>query len=165
MTGDGTDTEGGGDGTDGGDGPEYGTNFRKNPEEYEVGRGSEGVFKVQPYKDELLPLWSYADEKAAEESADAILDAFYGYLDKGDFVGADMARKYLRMGYTRSMRYAKYPGGKKYDEDGDEREPNEWADEEKHRAAVVFEDAWREAREDERYQQMRERHEQSHADG
>jgi hypothetical protein len=139
------------------DGPEYDTDFRKNPEEYEVGRGCEGVFKIQPYKDELLPLWSYADEDAAEESADALLKAFYDYLDEDDFVGADMARKYLRMGYTRAMRYAKYPGGNKY-EDGEEREPEEWADSEKRRAAVVFEKAWKEARENEEYGRIREEH-------
>ena len=139
------------------DDPEYDTDFRKNPEEYEVGRGCEGVFRIQPYKDELLPLWSYADEDAAEESADALLEAFYDYLDEDDFVGADMARKYLRMGYTRAMRYAKYPGGKKY-KDGEEREPEEWADSEKRRAAVVFEEAWREARENEEYRRMREEH-------
>jgi hypothetical protein len=141
------------------DEPEYDVNFRENPEKYEVGRGCEGVFKIQPYKDELLALWSYADEEAAEESADALLGAFYEYLGDGDFVGADMARKYLRMGYTRSMRYAKYPGGKKYDEDGNEREPTEWADEEKRRAAVVFKKAWDEARENERYRSMRKEHE------
>jgi hypothetical protein len=139
------------------DDPEYDTDFRKNPEEYEVGRGCEGVFKIQPYKDELLPLWSYADEDAAEESADALLEAFYDYLDEDDFVGADMARKYLRMGYTRAMRYAKYPGGKKY-KDGEEREPEEWADSEKRRAAVVFEEAWKEARQNEEYRRMREEH-------
>jgi hypothetical protein len=141
------------------DDPAYDIDFRAHPEKYEIGRGEEGVFKIQPYKDELLPLWSYADEESAEESADALLDAFYGYLDDGDFVGADMARKYLRMGYTRSMRYAKYPGGKKYDEDGDEREPREWADEEKRRVALVFEDGWHDARENERYLRMREEHE------
>ena len=139
------------------DDAEYDTDFRENPEEYEVGRGCEGVFKVQPYKDELLPLWSYEDEEAARESADALLDAFYKYLDEDDFVGADMARKYLRMGYTRSMRYAKYPGGQKY-EDGEEREPEEWADNEKRRAAVVFEEAWEEARDNEEYRRMREEH-------
>jgi hypothetical protein len=138
---------------------EYDTDFRENPGEYRVGRGCEGVFKVQPYKDELLPLWSYADEEAARESADALLEAFYGYLEDDDFVGADMARKYLRMGYTRATRYAKYPGGEKYDDDGDEREPVEWADERKREAALVFEDAWEEARENERYVRMREDHE------
>lgn len=139
------------------DDAEYDTDFRENPEEYEVGRGCEGVFKVQPYKDDLLPLWSYEDEEAARESADALLEAFYKYLDEDDFVGADMARKYLRMGYTRSMRYAKYPGGQKY-EDGEEREPEEWADNEKRRAAAVFEEAWEEARHNEEYRRMREEH-------
>jgi len=143
---------------DGNDGVEYDTDFRENPDEYEVGRGCEGVFKVQPYKNELLPLWSYADEEAARESADALLDAFHGYLDDGDFVGADMARKYLRMGYTRAMRYAKYPGGEKYD-DGEEREPVEWADEEKREAALAFEEAWEAARENDRYRRMRDEHE------
>jgi hypothetical protein len=40
----------------------------------------------------------------------------------------DMARKYLRMGWTRAMRYAKYPGGQKYaEEDGErvERDPEQ----------------------------------------
>ena len=143
---------------DGNDGVEYDTDFRENPDEYEVGRGCEGVFKVQPYKNELLPLWSYADEEAARESADALLDAFHGYLDDGDFVGADMARKYLRMGYTRAMLYAKYPGGEKYD-DGEEREPVEWADEEKREAALAFEEAWEAARENDRYRRMRDEHE------
>ena len=69
----------------------------------------------------------------------------------------DMARKYLQMGYTRSMRYAKYPGGQKY-EAGEEREPEEWADEEKRAAALVFEEYLERVRGDERYRQMREEH-------
>lgn len=35
-------------------------------------------------------------------------------MKENDFVGADMARKCLQMGYTRARRYANYPGGKKY---------------------------------------------------
>jgi hypothetical protein len=70
-----------------------------------------------------------------------------------------MARKYLRMGYTRAMRYAKYSGGKKYDDEGEEREPTEWADSGKRAAALVFEEAWEEARENEQYRRMREEHE------
>ena len=30
---------------------------RAHPELYRVGRGEQGVLRVQPYKDELLPLW------------------------------------------------------------------------------------------------------------
>lgn len=44
---------------------------------------------------------------------------FSNYLRSNDFVGADMARKYLQMGYTRARRYANYKGGKKYDKDKD----------------------------------------------
>jgi len=39
---------------------------------------------------------------------------FEAYL-AGDFVGADMARKFLQMGYSRSRRDANYKGGRKYD--------------------------------------------------
>ncbi|ELY56644.1 DUF4385 domain-containing protein [Natronolimnohabitans innermongolicus] len=140
------------------DGPEYETDFRTAPDEYEIGRGEEGVFKIEPYKSELLPLWSYSDEDAAHESADAIYERYEQYRDDGEFPGMDMARKYLQMGYTRAMRYAKYPGGRKYDDDGDEREPERWADPEKRAAALVFEAYWKRVREDEAYQRAKERH-------
>jgi hypothetical protein len=39
---------------------------------------------------------------------------FLAYLEAGDFAGADMARKFLQMGFTRARRYANYKGGKKY---------------------------------------------------
>jgi hypothetical protein len=42
---------------------------------------------------------------------------FLLYLDNQDYIGADMARKYLQMGYTRSRRYANYKQGKKYDKE------------------------------------------------
>ncbi len=144
------------DGTD--DGPEYDVDFRENPREYEIGRGEEGVFKVEPYKSELLPLWSYADEESARESAESIYERYKEYRENDDFPGMDMARKYLQMGYTRAMRYAKYPGGTKYGDDGEEFEPEQWADEEKREAALVFEEYWERVREDERYREAKERH-------
>ncbi len=39
--------------------------------------------------------------------------------EDNDFVEADMARKYLQMGFTRSRCYANYKGGKKYDKEHD----------------------------------------------
>jgi hypothetical protein len=137
---------------------EYDIDFRKRPECYEIGRGERGVFKVQPYKSELLPLWSFKDPEAARESADAIWAKFEAYRDAEDFVEIDMARKYLQMGYTRAMRYAKYPGGRKYDEDGEEREPERWADEAKREAALIFKAKWDAAKADETYQRLREAH-------
>ncbi len=51
----------------------------------------------------------------AEESAAKIFELYEGYKEQNDFVGMDMARKFLQMGYTRAMRYAKHKGGRKYD--------------------------------------------------
>lgn len=89
--------------------------FRKSPEKYKVGRGEMGVLTAEPYKSEILPHWRFATPKLAELSAEKILDMFYSYKTKNDFVGMDMARKFLQMGYTRSRRYANHSGGKKYD--------------------------------------------------
>jgi hypothetical protein len=142
---------------DDGDGPEYDVNFRDHPEEYEIGRGERGVFKVQPYKGELLPNWTVKTLGEAEEAAETIFEQFREYQREDDFVGMDMARKYLQMGYTRAMRYAKYPGGRKY-EDGEEREPQEWYDEEKREIAKRFEEKWKRVREDDAYRRAKDEH-------
>ena len=88
--------------------------LRKRPDLYAVGRGEQGVLLVEPYKSEILPHWRFKSPSIARESAETIYNLFLNYLEKEDFVGADMARKFLQMGYTRSRRYANYPGGKKY---------------------------------------------------
>lgn len=89
--------------------------FRKHPELYDIGKGEQGVLTAEPYKSEILPYWKFADPGKAVKSADTILKIFYGYKRAGDFVGMDMARKFLQMGYTRARRYANYESGKKYD--------------------------------------------------
>jgi hypothetical protein len=138
---------------------EYDLDFRKHPEAFRFQHGEQGVFKVEPYKSELLPFWQYKDEAAAEEASEAIWEQFEAYRAAEDFVGMDMARKYLQMGFTRAMRYAKYPGGRKYDDDGNEREQQTWADPDKRAAAVVFKERLDEAKDDAIYQRLREHHE------
>ena len=91
------------------------TDFRKHPERYLIGRGEQGVLLVEPYKSEILPHWKFASPEKATISADKILELFYEYKKQNDFVGMDMARKFLQMGFTRSRRYANHKGGKKYD--------------------------------------------------
>jgi len=91
------------------------TDFRKYPDKYYIGRGEQGVLLVEPYKSEILPHWKFATPDKAEPSADKILSMFYEYKQQNDFVGMDMARKFLQMGFTRSRRYANHKGGKKYD--------------------------------------------------
>ena len=90
------------------------TNFREHPELYRIGRGEQGVLLVEPYKSEILPYWRFKTEEIARISAEKIYALFESYLQNNDFVGADMARKYLQMGFTRARRYANHKGGKKY---------------------------------------------------
>ncbi|WP_224333573.1 DUF4385 family protein [Haloprofundus halobius] len=140
-------------------GLKYETNVRDHPERYRVGRGEEGVFKVQPYKDELLPLWSDADRASADESSEAIYSRVLDYRD--DFVGMDMSRKYLQMGSTRAMRYARYSGGKKYDH-GKECNAQYWADDDKREAALIYEVWWNTVEADETYTEQKRAHREKH---
>jgi hypothetical protein len=89
--------------------------FRRQPGLYRVGIGEQGVLLVQPYKGEILPFWRFKDAAAAQESSTKIYGLFEQYLAGQEFVGADMARKFLQMGFTRARRYANHRGGKKYD--------------------------------------------------
>ena len=138
--------------------PYDGVDLRKHPEEYRIGRGEQGVFHAEPYKSELLPLWRYKDGQAARQSSDAIWNKFEEYREQGDFVGMDVARKYLQMGWTRSRRYAKYEGGRKT-------RPREEEDGDKNEAARIFRERWRAAAEDEDYLRLKERHRQEHEGG
>jgi len=128
-----------------------GVDLREYPEEYRIGRGEQGVFHAEPYKGELLPLWRFKDEEAARESSGAIFQKFCEYRSEDDFVGMDVARKYLQMGWTRSLRYAKYKGGKKS-------RPLEELDQEKLRCASIFKDLYDRARTDDRYIEMKGEH-------
>lgn len=88
--------------------------FRAHPELYRIGKGEQGVLLVEPYKSEILPHWRFKTPDVARVSADKIYELYERYKAAGDFVGMDMARKFLQMGWTRSMRYANHRTGKKY---------------------------------------------------
>lgn len=89
-------------------------NLRERPELYAIGKGEQGVLLVEPYKSEILPFWKFKNPEVAKQSSEKIYEMFLQYLKNEDFIGADMARKYLQMGFTRARRYANYKGGKKY---------------------------------------------------
>ena len=93
--------------------------YRKYPELYKVGKGEQGVLICEPYKSEIGCFWRFKTPEVAEISSNKIYDMFLDYLKRGEFVGADLARKYLQMGFTRARRYANYKGGKKYDPSND----------------------------------------------
>ncbi|WP_270182690.1 DUF4385 domain-containing protein [Alkalihalobacillus sp. CinArs1] len=130
--------------------------FRENPEKYRVGRGEQGVLLVEPYKSEILPHWRFKTPEIAKESSEKIYQMFQQYKKENDFVGMDMARKFIQMGYTRSRRYANYKGGKKYDSDGNVKERN--IDEEKAESARIFEEKWKIVRTDEEYLEKKKEH-------
>ncbi len=65
-------------------------------------------------------------------------------------VGADLARKYLQMGYTRARRYTNYKGGKKYGE-GYKLLPKGTGDPVKSTCADIFYEKWRQAEENPEY--------------
>ena len=81
---------------------------------------------------------------------------FCDYKEQQDFIGMDMARKFLEMGFTRSRRYANHPSGKKYASDGSISPQSPTALHcEKSRAATVFKKVRDKAAYDEKYVIMR----------
>lgn len=137
--------------------------------------GESGVLIAQPYKGELLPHWRFATPEVARESAETIYGMYLEYKAAGDFVGQDMARKYLQMGYTRAKRYANHKGGRKYDgpvpddkkgqsgAHGRAELPRDIEDPVKAESARLFKEYWDRVREDPEYQDAKERHKQLHA--
>lgn len=134
------------------------TNFRERPELYRIGKGEQGVLLVEPYKSELLPHWRFKTPQMAQQSADKLYAMFLDYKAREDFVGMDMARKFLQMGYTRSRRYANYKSGRKYAKGSKELLPRQEEDQEKAHSAKIFYEKWRAAREDKQYLKLKKRH-------
>lgn len=125
------------------------------PEKYKVGKGEQGVLICEPYKSEILPHWRFKTPEIAEKSANAIYDLFQEYVEKKDFIGADMARKYLQMGYTRARRYANHKGGRKYDPLTGEEFLLDKEDMTKKQSANIFYSFWRKAETNPWYTQMK----------
>ncbi|GAA6023779.1 hypothetical protein JCM11491_006862 [Sporobolomyces phaffii] len=127
---------------------------------YRVGRGEQLVLTFEPYKSYLLPLWRFKTAAIAQQSAAELAREFTRFGTRGDFVGMDMARKFLQMGMTRAARYANRAGGKKYDPDSG-RELARTTDHpgaaDKRAASAVFRRAWERAKQDATYRQLRDR--------
>jgi hypothetical protein len=133
---------------------------------------------VEPYKSEILPHWRFKTPEIAQVSSKAIYGLFLAYKRKKDFVGMDMARKFLQMGYTRACRYANHASGKKYEKNPQKEQTKEmekdarhkvrpqeadWKTSEKAEAARIFYGVYVRAREDPAYKKMREAHKEIEA--
>ena len=97
------------------------TLFKPNDPRYRIGRGEQGVILVRPYTDVICKHWRFKTPKIAQESAVKIYNLYNSYKEKKDFVGMDMCRKFLEMGFTRARRYANHRSGRKYDSEGNVR--------------------------------------------
>jgi hypothetical protein len=131
-------------------------NLRRRRDLYRIGKGEQGVLLVEPYKSEILPHWRFKTEREAKRSSRKIYALFLAYLKANDFPGADMARKFLQMGWTRARRYANHKSGRKYDAKTGATLPR-IEDEEKARAAAMFYEKYVAARENSEY--LRQKHE------
>ena len=106
---------------------------------YRIGRGEQGVLLVRPYTNDICAHWRFVDEETAVKSSDAIYKMFCTYRRHKDFIGMDMARKFLEMGFTRARRYANHSSGRKYDSNRKVRpQESDWRTNEKAKAAAVF---------------------------
>ena len=115
------------------------TLFRPNDRRYRIGRGEQGVLLVRPYTDVICRHWRFKTLKEAKVSSQKIFDMYLDYRIQKDFVGMDMCRKFLEMGFTRARRYANHKDGKKYGKDRKILpQEKDWATSEKAKAATRF---------------------------
>ena len=120
--------------------------YRQHPELYRIGKGEQGVLICEPYKSELVAVWRFKTPEMAAESSTAIFAKFKAYVEENDFVGADLARKFLQMGFTRARRYANYKGGRKYNKDNDHTlNERGTGDQLKAESAAIFYAKWKDA--------------------
>jgi hypothetical protein len=137
-------------------------NFRETPQLYIYDHTEKGVLLIEPYKSELLPHWRFKTPEIARQSSAKIYEMFLEYKRQNDFVGMDMARKFLQMGITRARRYANHPSGRKYKKGTREIFPIEKLDEEKAESARIFSEKYYLAKNDEVYQKMMKEHKEKY---
>ncbi|TVY53722.1 hypothetical protein LCER1_G006455, partial [Lachnellula cervina] len=84
------------------------TTFTRPPKphylSYHIARGEQGVLTYEPYKSHLLPHWRFRTPQIARTSAETLYQHFLSFYEQEDFVGMDMARKFMQMGMTRAKR-------------------------------------------------------------
>ena len=133
--------------------------YRMHPELYHIGRGQQGVLTCEPYKSELHPIWRFKTPREAQLSANKIYIKYLEYLDDQDFVGCDMAKKYLHMGFTRSRRYWNHSSGKKWTKTNEgkwEVLPLDRTEQRYMDSSLIFQRYWKMVREDRRYLTLKE---------
>ena len=123
---------------------------------YRIGRGEQGVLLVRPYTNFICRYWRFKTLKEAIYSSTRIKMLYNYFRAKKDFIGMDMCRKFLEMGFTRARRYANHKDGKKYDKDGNVRpQEKDWATSDKAKSAKIFKEYRDRVTNDSKYKSMR----------
>ena len=124
---------------------------------YRIGRGEQGVLLVRPYTNDICAHWRFVDEPTARKSADKIYQMYLGFKTQGDFIGMDMARKFLEMGFTRARRYANHSSGRKYDKTSGKvrHQEKDWRTYTKAKSAAIFKQMREKVTSDAIYQSLR----------
>ena len=123
---------------------------------YRIGRGEQGVLLVRPYTNDICRFWKFKTPKIAVKSAEQIYSMYADYRALNDFVGMDMCRKFLEMGFTRARRYANHKDGKKYDKNGNIRpQEKDWFTSDKAISARIFKTYRNRVTKDDKYISMR----------
>ena len=99
--------------------------IKENLKLYRIGMGEQGVLLVRTYTNIICNYWRFKTPKIAVQSANKIFSLYLDYRDAGDFIGMDMCRKFLEMGFTRARRYANHNSGRKYKKGTNEILPQE----------------------------------------
>jgi len=134
------------------------TLFVPNDSRYRIGRGEQGVLLIRPYTEDICQHWRFKTIQEARVSSQRIYDMFVEYKEKRDFVGMDMCRKFLEMGFTRARRYANHKNGRKYDKEGNILpQEKDWNTSEKAISARIFKQMRNEVTNDLIYKTMREK--------
>ena len=123
---------------------------------YRIGRGEQGVLLVRPYTNDICRFWKFKTPKIAVKSAEQIYSMYADYRALNDFIGMDMCRKFLEMGFTRARRYANHKDGKKYDKNGNIRpQEKDWSTSDKAISARIFKTYRHRGTKDAKYIRMR----------
>ena len=124
---------------------------------YRIGRGEQGVLLVRPYTDDICAHWRFVDEDTARKSSTKIYQMYLGFKTQRDFIGMDMARKFLEMGFTRARRYANHSSGRKYYQGTRKVRPQnkDWRTNTKAKSAAIFKEVRDKVAYDPKYKEMR----------
>ena len=124
---------------------------------YRIGRGEQGVLLVRPYTDDICAHWRFVDEPTARKSSAKIYSMFCEFRRRKDFIGMDMARKFLEMGFTRARRYANHSSGRKYYQGTRKVRPQDkdWRTNTKAKSAAIFKEVRDKVAYDPTYKEMR----------